>query len=107
MDTKLETLIMTLIVESGSAKSFAMEAISLAKDGNIKEARDAIDKSTDQLSDVHKLQTDLIQQEAKGNHTEINLFMVHAQDHLMTSMLARDMAREFVDLYEKMEQSKL
>ena len=104
MDSNLETLIMTLIVESGSAKSSSMEAIYLAKKGKIEEAKGCLDDAEKQLGEVHRLQTDLIQQEAKGNHTEINLFMVHAQDHLMTSILAKEMAREFVDLYEKLEQ---
>lgn len=30
--------------------------------------------------------------------------MVHAQDHLMNALTIRDMASEFVDLYERMDQ---
>ena len=28
--------------------------------------------------------------------------MIHAQDHLMNSITVKDLATEFVDLYEKM-----
>ena len=31
----------------------------------------------------------------------ISLLMVHAQDHLMTSLLCIDLAQEFVDVYKK------
>jgi PTS system cellobiose-specific IIA component len=42
----------------------------------------------------------LIQEEAAGKQSEVTLLMVHAQDHLMNTMTIRDLAAEFVDLYE-------
>jgi len=99
----MEMIIMNLIVDAGSARSFAMEAIGLAKAGDWKEAEAAMKNAHEQLAKAHRTQTDLIQQEAKGNHTQINLFMVHAQDHIMTAMLARDLAQEIVELYEKLK----
>ena len=39
------------------------------------------------------MQTELICNEADGNGIEMNLLMVHAQDHLMTSILARRINR--------------
>lgn len=98
---ELEILVMNLIVDAGSARSYAMDAIRLAKEGNIAAARESLENANGELSKAHKVQTGLIQGEAKGDHTEINLFMVHAQDHIMTSMLARDLAKELVDVYEK------
>ena len=50
---------------------------------------------------AHHIQTDLICQEADGNKVEIGLLMVHAQDHLMTSILARELITEIISLYEK------
>jgi len=102
MNNELEMVIMNLIVDAGSAKSYAMEAIRLAKEGCIEEAREALQNADAEMAKAHHAQTDLIQKEAKGEHTEINLFMVHAQDHIMTAILAKDLAGEFVDLYERM-----
>jgi len=104
MDANMELLIMNLIVDAGSAKSYAMEGIQLAKEGKIQEAKAALEQANEELSKAHRVQTDLIQQEARGNRTEMNLFMVHAQDHIMTAMLARDLAGEIVELYERLSQ---
>ena len=98
---KNELVIMDLIVDAGSARSYAMEAIRLAKDGSLDAAETALQNAEAEMSKAHHAQTDLIQNEAKGAHTEINLFMVHAQDHIMTAILAKDLAREFVELYKK------
>lgn len=103
MNNELEMVIMNLIVDAGSARSYAMEAVNHAKEGNIEEAEASLNEADAELAKAHLTQTDMIQNEAKGGHTEINLFMVHAQDHIMTAMLARDLAREFVDLYRKIK----
>lgn len=102
-DTNMEMLVMNLIVDAGSARSYAMEAIHLAKEGKVDEAEAALQNAEQEMSKAHKVQTELIQQEAKGNHTPINLFMVHAQDHIMTAMLCKDLAREIVELYQKVK----
>lgn len=100
-NVEMEMLIMNLIVDAGSAKSYAMDAIRLAKEGNMQLAKESLESANTEMAKAHHVQTDLIQQEAKGNHTEINLFMVHAQDHIMTAMLAKDLAQEIVEIYEK------
>ena len=100
MNNEMETMIMNLIVDAGSARSYAMDAIRLAKEGCIEEAEASLDNSDADIGMAHRGQTDLIHNEAKGVHTEMSLFMVHAQDHIMTAILARDLAREFVDLYK-------
>ena len=96
-----EIIVMNLVVDAGSAKSYAMEAITLAKNGSFEEARTAMANADSELVKAHRIQTDLIQQAARGEPVEINLFMVHAQDHIMTAMLAKDLAAEIIDLYER------
>ena len=99
MNPEMETIIMNLIVDAGSARSFAMEAIRLAKEGSFQEADEALANANSDIAKAHHTQTDLIQQAAKGETIEINLFMVHAQDHIMTAMLAKDLAAEIVELH--------
>ena len=55
----------------------------------------------DALTEAHHVQTDLIQSEIQGEHIQVMLLVVHAQDHLMDAMVIRDMAAEFVELYKK------
>ncbi len=100
MDT-LQTA-MGLIAGAGDSKSYSMEAIMYAKAGNFTEARVCIEKARNAMVDTHDVQTELIRGEMSGEKSEITLLMVHAQDHLTSAMLMRDMAVEFIDLYEKL-----
>ncbi len=104
MNKERELLVMNLIVDAGSAKSCALEAVALAREGKLGEAKVSLEQANEDISRAHQTQTGLIQNEAKGNKTEIDLFMVHAQDHVMTAILAKDLATEMVALYEKLEQ---
>ena len=49
---------------------------------------------------AHKAQTDLLFAEANGNKQDINVLLVHSQDHLMTSMLATELIKEIILLYK-------
>lgn len=93
-------LVFHIILHGGNAKSSAMEAISHAKIGDFSEARRALQDAADELMKAHEIQTTLIQKEAGGEKTEVTLLMVHAQDHLMNAITIKDLANEFVDLYE-------
>ena len=99
ISSEMENIVMNLIVDAGSARSYAMDAIRLAKEGSFDEAGESLENADTDLARAHHTQTDLIQQAAKGESIEINLFLVHAQDHIMTAMLAKDMAAEIVELH--------
>lgn len=98
----MEEIIMNLIVHSGEVRSYSMEAIQRAKQGNLKEARNLIEKAETELAKAHSVQTSLIQKEANGDKTEVSLLMVHAQDHLMTSMTLKFLAVEIIDIHEEL-----
>ncbi|MFR1449755.1 MAG: PTS lactose/cellobiose transporter subunit IIA [Beduini sp.] len=98
---EMETVIINLIVNSGSARSSAIEAIQFAKAGDMEKARESLEQAKESVNEGHHSQTELIQAEIRGEKAPLSLLMVHAQDHLMTSLLCIDLATEFVDLYEK------
>lgn len=97
-----EMIIFGLITSSGSAKSYAMEAIQYAKEKDFKSAKESLESAAKDLSEAHKIQTSLIQSEAKGDLVPISILLIHAQDHLMNAMMLKDLATEFVELYEKL-----
>lgn len=99
----MEEIIMNLIMHSGEARSYAMEAMADAKSGDIEGAREKITKASEQLTEAHHSQTALIQGEAGGNKAEFSLLLMHAQDHLMTTMTLKDIASEIVDIHEKLQ----
>ncbi len=93
-------LAMSLIAGAGDAKSDAMEAIAAAKSGKFDEARALIKKASVSLQSTHEIQTQLIRDEMSGKSHETTLLMVHAQDHLTSAQMMRDIAEEITDLYE-------
>ncbi|MEG2917437.1 MAG: PTS lactose/cellobiose transporter subunit IIA [Clostridium sp.] len=95
-----QEVIMQLIVSGGNARSLSMQAIGEAKKGNISRARGMIKEALGELNNTHKIQTQLIQKEISGEGADITLLMIHAQDHLMSAILVKDLAVEFIDLYE-------
>ncbi|CAM4062418.1 PTS cellobiose transporter subunit IIA [Bacillus manliponensis] len=97
----LETIAFHLILHGGNARSCAMEALQLAKQGEFKEAEIKLQEAENELKAAHKLQTELIQKEAGGEKTEPTLLMVHAQDHLMNAMTVKELVNEFIHLYRK------
>lgn len=95
-----ENIIFQIISCSGEARSFSMEAIQYAKKGEIEKALGCIGEADQKLAKAHKEQTKLIQSEAAGQKVPLSLLLIHAQDHLMNAITVKDMAQEFVDLYE-------
>lgn len=98
--------IMGLIMYGGNAKSDAMEAIAAAKAGDFKLADDKIEDANKSLVQAHHSQTNMLTQEAQGNHQEVTLLTVHSQDHLMTAIAFTDLAKEIIALYRKIADEK-
>ncbi|SYZ78018.1 PTS lactose/cellobiose transporter subunit IIA [Trichococcus shcherbakoviae] len=94
-------VIMQLIMHGGDAKGNAIEAIEAAKAGDFALANEKIGESEKALVEAHHAQTGLLTQEASGDAVELSLLMVHGQDHLMTSIAFKDLAKEIVEIYEK------
>lgn len=91
---------MTLIAYSGEARAFAFQALEYAKQSDYIAAAEYMKKAEDSSLKAHKAQTELLVQEANGNSVTVNVLLVHAQDHLMTSMLAQELIKEIILLHE-------
>lgn len=101
MDQKNLEAVMGLIMYSGNAKSDAMEAIQAAKEFNFEVAEQKMNAAEKSLVEAHHAQTAMLTQEAQGENVELTLLTVHSQDHLMTAITFKDMAKEIIDLYKK------
>ena len=51
------------------------------------------------LKEAHDSQMDVMQAEATGDDVELGFIMVHAQDHLMTTLLLKDIIGTLIDVY--------
>lgn len=95
----LSEVIMPLILHAGDAKSLVMEAIYQAKAGDFTGAEKKVEEAEEALNKAHHIQTGLLQAEAGGKSTEISLLLLHSQDHLMTTIVAKDLAIEIIELH--------
>ena len=96
MNEEHMNIVMGIIMHGGNAKGLAFQAIQQAKEGNFEEAEKSLAESNNELREAHDVQTEMLTKEAQGEHTEVDLYMVHAQDHLMNAITFKDLAVEVV-----------
>lgn len=102
----LEQICFQIISAVGTARSIFIEAIREAKVGNIDGAREMMIEGSEMFKQGHHSHMELIQKEAAGEKTEINLLLIHTEDMLMSAESFSILAVEFIDLYEKMYSKK-
>lgn len=91
-----------MISYAGNAKSNGMLAIRAARGGDFDKARELLAEADSDLHSAHVTQTEMLTEEARGNAVKVNIILVHAQDHLTGAMLVRDLAEEFIHLYQRL-----
>lgn len=96
-----ETIAMRIIASAGDSKAVAFDALEAAKNNDFDKAAELLKESDKVGIDAHQAQTDLLVSEANGEKTDINVLLIHSQDHLMTGMLAGELIAEFIELYKK------
>ena len=95
-----EEIAFNLVLHSGNARSNVMDSLKCARNYNFNEAKELLKEADNELEKAHKIQTEVLQKEASGENAEPSLLFIHAQDHLMTAMLARDLSDEIINLRE-------
>lgn len=95
-----EQVVFEIIVHAGNGRSNAFEALNYARSGDFDKAYKLIDLANEELQKAHETQSSIISSEARGEHIQPTLLLVHAEDHLMNAILARDLIVEMIHLYE-------
>ena len=95
-----ENIAMELIANSGEARALAFLALHEVKAGHADQARNLLKQSEESSLRAHKVQTALLVSEANGDKNDINILLIHAQDHLMNSLLAQELIKELIELHE-------
>lgn len=90
-----------IISSVGAARSCFIEAIDLAGEGRVDEARAKMAEGADCYAAGHAKHGELIQQEASGNHVAAGLLLIHAEDQLMSAETFQIVADKFIDLAER------
>lgn len=90
-----------LVGLAGDARSSFLLALRRAKEGKLDEAEALIKEGEAMIVEAHIAQTELLQIEAAGDYSDLTLLMVHGQDHLMTTILLKDILQTLLDVYRK------
>lgn len=98
---ELELTTLKIVAYAGDARTKYIKAMDYASEGNYEKAESLISEGNELITEAHKVQTKMIQMEAAGEKIDVGFLMVHAQDHLMTVMLLRDVIKNFIKLYKK------
>ncbi|MBL5766404.1 PTS cellobiose transporter subunit IIA [Heyndrickxia sporothermodurans] len=103
---QIQSVAFEIILHSGSSRTMIHEAFKMMKNNEFKDAADKLEEANNELLLAHKSQTALLQQYSSGETINMEIIMVHAQDHLMTTMTLKEVASEMLYLYEKLENDK-
>ena len=90
-----------IISYAGEARSYAADAVKLAGQGKFEEAASSIDKAEESMAQAHNCLFGLVTDEAQGKKAELNIILVHAQDHLAMAAMAEEQAKLAYDLYHR------
>ncbi|MFS0751091.1 PTS lactose/cellobiose transporter subunit IIA [Oceanobacillus sp. 1P07AA] len=98
---ELQVLSFQIILHAGNARSEAMEALQLARNGEFNKAELKLDAADKEFAEAHHIQTSLLQSEANGNVPDFSIILIHAQDHLMNALTVKDLAIEMITMQKQ------
>ena len=98
---ELQVAAFEIILHSGSARTTVHEAFADMREGHYDEAAEKLEAANAELLEAHHAQTNLLQEYASGTEIKIEIIMVHAQDHLMTTLLLKDLMQYLIELYKR------
>lgn len=100
---ELQVAAFEIILHSGTARTEVHEAFALMREGKYEESEEKLEVANSELVEAHHAQTKLLQDYASGVEIKIEIIMVHAQDHLMTTMTLLEVAKEMLELHKKID----
>ncbi len=89
-----------IISFAGNARASAVMAIENAREGNFDESDRLIKEAQQDETKAHQLLFELLRKEASGETYDVDLMIVHAQDHLTMASLSLENAKEFNHIYK-------
>lgn len=97
---------MIMILHAGDAREKIMEALDLVTEDEFEKAEELITAAKKNLNESHKIQTMIVQKEAKEKPYYYSMLFSHAQDTLMTIQSEYNITRKLIKIVKKIEDSK-
>lgn len=90
-----------IVAYAGEARSKLLSALQKAESGEYETAEALVTEAEESIANAHKAQTDVLAKEAAGEDLDFSFIMMHGQDHLMTTILLKDMMHHLITLYKR------
>ena len=83
------------------AQGIVCSQVSVQMEENKERAKELYNLGKKELTQAHKVQTDLLISEANGEKVNTNVILIHAQDHLMTTIMYERIAKQMIRILDK------
>ncbi len=93
-----------IIMNAGNSKSASMLAVEAARTFQFELAQTYLTEAETEMRKAHMAQIEMVQKEAAGEDVDINIILVHAQDHLAMAIMAKDHATEMIYIYKMLSE---
>ncbi|EOS59924.1 PTS system, lactose-specific IIa component [Firmicutes bacterium M10-2] len=90
-----------IVAYSGDARSTLLQLLKEVRSGNFDNVDTLIADADSNINLAHQSQTQILAAEAGGENMEMGFIFIHGQDHLMTTILLRDLITDMVELYKR------
>ncbi|AUC24876.1 PTS lactose/cellobiose transporter subunit IIA [Streptococcus uberis] len=90
-----------IVSYAGEARSKLLDALKAAQNGDFEKAEELVESANSSIVEAHHAQTSLLQKEAAGEDLAFSVTLMHGQDHLMTTLLLKDMMKHMIELYKR------
>ncbi|WP_436374037.1 PTS lactose/cellobiose transporter subunit IIA [Cytobacillus sp. BC1816] len=90
-----------LILHSGNARSKVLQALREYREGNVEEADSLLVQAEEDLKQAHEIHFKMVQREASGEKVEFALLLMHAEDHLMSTLSMKELVKELIELFKQ------
>ena len=90
-----------LILHSGNARSKLLEALKQYREGLEEQAFGLMEEDLRHAHDIH---FQLVQKEAGGETTSFSLLLMHAEDHLMSTITIKELVGELLPIFQSLKQ---
>ncbi len=93
---------MEIIISAGDARLFIHKALKAIAESNYALAAQEMESAKKKLVEAHKVHTNIIQSEARGEEVEYTVLFTHAQDTLMTINSEMEMVKSLIKVFESL-----
>ncbi|MFA1310496.1 PTS lactose/cellobiose transporter subunit IIA [Streptococcus dysgalactiae] len=90
-----------IVSYAGEARSKLLDALKAAQNGDFEKAEELVESANSSIVEAHHAQTSLLQKEVAGEDLAFSVTLMHGQDHLMTTLLLKDMMKHMIELYKR------